>query len=486
MTMNRMFAGLIAFVAGVALSAGSAFAQDVNGYVGGDPAVIKLIPYYEAGETKATIIGVQNMSMQEATTVEQHALVMDIQTFLMGGDNAISARAATALTAEGATVTADTTTLGENDLNLKALAEAALEKAMMAVMTEHLFVSVNVYDGMGMMVGTAELCLAENQFGVVVLQGSSAMMMDGYQMQTLSMMDDEIPAYGWMKVIAETQKLSECGAGSRANPRVNIDTRPTAGTGDAMTESTKTRVAAWTIIQDVGMGFFGTEVPTATASLEMTAADTAATPNVAAGDPEMACYSTPTTSTTTAVAYTAGDFMMSRCGLIPERKNNTRTADTDTDMNGHDDPTADTATPRGSAYARYDTMDESMIVLWLAGGEDTMDTHPRDSRDVQVMIQCEDGMVISKMDNQFGDPVDIMIDAPEKLTMIDPAGDTLGDLTAMCDGYRGVLQIMMPDGSRAGMAFTHITQMDGHYRMNFPAYSMASGTACTAAAGNCP
>ena len=42
MKMNKIFAGLIAFVAGVALSAGSAFAT--KGYVGSDPAMMKLVP----------------------------------------------------------------------------------------------------------------------------------------------------------------------------------------------------------------------------------------------------------------------------------------------------------------------------------------------------------------------------------------------------------------------------------------------------------
>ena len=43
----------------------------------------------------------------------------------------------------------------------------------MAVLTEHVFVAVNVYDAMGMMMENAstELCLSEHQFGVVVLQG---------------------------------------------------------------------------------------------------------------------------------------------------------------------------------------------------------------------------------------------------------------------------------------------------------------------------
>ena len=469
MKMNKMFAGLIAFVAGVALSAGSAFAT--KGYIGSDPALIKLIPYYEAGESKATIIGVQNLSMHEDATMVQHERVAAFRNFLMG--EAAGSIVNTAL--DG--VANDTDTLGEEDLNTKAAAEAELEKAMMAVMTEHLFVAVNVYDSHGHMVGSAELCLAEHQFGVVSLQGPSAMMMDGYQMQTLSMMDDEIPAYGWVKVIAERQKLTSCDGGTRASPRMNIDTRARANldTGNPTTASERTEVAAWTIIQDVGMGFFGTEVVTTSVMV-----------NAKVGDDDMAeiaCYDGPDQvvtdgAPTIADANTVGAFQMSRCSLIPERDNNTRTADTDADMNGHDDPTTATATPRGAALARYDIMDESMVVLWLAGGEDTEDTHPRMSRDVQVIVKCEDGMVIDKMEDMFGDMVDIMVDAPYKLTMIDPSMGAVGDATAMCDGDRGALKIMMPDGSSAGMAFTHITQMDGHYRMNFPAYSRSSSTTC--------
>ena len=65
MKMNKLFAGLIAFVAGVALSAGSAFAT--KGYMSGDPAPMKLVPYYETGDSRATIIGIQNLSPQEAS-----------------------------------------------------------------------------------------------------------------------------------------------------------------------------------------------------------------------------------------------------------------------------------------------------------------------------------------------------------------------------------------------------------------------------------
>ena len=72
----------------------------------------------------------------------------------------------------------------------------------------------------------------------------------------------------------------------------------------------------------------------------------------------------------------------------------------------------------------------------------------------------------------------IKIPAPGMLTMIDPMSmekdmGEIGMYTDKCEDDRGVLKIMMPDYSHAGMVFTHITQMMGHYRMNFPGYSMA-------------
>ena len=80
MKMNKMFTGLIALVAGVALSAGSAFAT--AGYVGSDPARMKLVPYFETGENRATIVNVQNLSPQEAATMALHAMVTAAQAAL--------------------------------------------------------------------------------------------------------------------------------------------------------------------------------------------------------------------------------------------------------------------------------------------------------------------------------------------------------------------------------------------------------------------
>ena len=484
MNMNKLFAGLIAFVAGVALSAGSAFAT--NGYVSGDYSRVKLVPYYETGDSRATIIGIQNTSPQETTTMALNQDVADLTAYLGG---AVPAAGSDMLTNLKSLLPADNQATGDaalvmTNLNAVAAVETALEAANMAAYTEHLFVMVNAYDSMGMMMGSATLCLAENQFGVVVLQGPMDMMgMDGMQMQVLSAMDEEIPAYGSVRVMAEDRKFTGCGA-TAPNTLMNVDTRDLA-TDAARTNMAESTIAAWTIIQDVGDGFFGTEVPTSTLTTAA-AMDDATTADVNEAE-QLTCNTGTDLNPATPTLGRTGFFHMPSCGLVPERHNNTRTADADTDMNGHDDPTAGTATPRATITARYDAGDESMVYVWLAEGMDTEDTLPRDRRMLEVTVTCEDGMMPAGPDTD-GDnmPNPVTAAAPGMLTMIDPTMGDVGDLTDQCAGDRGVLNIRMPDGSYAGTAFSHITQMTGHYRMNFPGYSMASPTPCTAAANNCP
>ena len=280
------------------------------------------------------------------------------------------------------------------------------------------------------------------------------------------------------------------------------------------------RIASWGIIQDIGMGFFGTEVQSATLSMSMRpgipeGADPATQPAIAAGDAMLACYSgaeqdptrdgtDPTIIDPTApgsIGYRAGDFTMSRCGLIPERHDNSRDSDgalmiTDTTNTitlpaganiDTERAAASAATPRAHALARYDAMDETTVVVWLAEGQDTEDTHARDSRMLDVTVTCEDGTIMDMMEDQYGDMVPLRIPAPNKLTMIDPTMGALGDATSMCAGDRGVLRFTMPDKSSAGIVFSHVAQMDNHFRMNFPGYGMANPVTCfemTMAAGD--
>ena len=479
MKMNKMFAGLIAFVAGVALSAGSAFAT--KGYMTGDPAMMKLVPYYETGENRATLIAIQNMSPQEAETMALNTDVTDIQAVL---DGKVATANAAALIGDsvddGASLCADAAacTPGQTrDPTKKANTEAALEKANMAAYKERIFVTVNVYDAMGMMMegASTNLCLAENQSGYVILQGPE---MQDWQMEIpnqgmiLSATDGDIPEYGYVKIMAGETKYQACSSATPAG----IKRVMTGGTANAPEYTgAMSEVAAWTIIQDTGMGFFGTEVPTATISMNAKVGDD----DMAA---EIACYSLPDQVVTAGAAtipdaMLTGPFDTGECGLIPERHDNTRT--TPTDINS--DPAAG-ATPRASAFARYDTGGDSMIYVWLAAGMDTETTLPRDRRMLEATVMCMDGMTPAGPDldgDNQSDPIKVA--APNMLTMIDPADmDGLGMYTGMCDDDRGLLKIIMPGGSRAGMVFTHLSQAGDSYRMNFPGYSMASDTACTA------
>ena len=246
MKMNKMFAGLIAFVAGVALSAGSAFATP--GYISGDPAMMKLVPWFETGENKATIIGIQNMSPQEASTMMAHMNVAAAKRALMKAQ-----------------------ANPQTSLDTLARLEKNIDDAEAVVYTEHIFVTVNIYDAMGEMMddATATLCLSEHQFGVVVLQGAMGddMMMMDNQMAMFSSMDGDIPEYGYVKISAGIDKYNACSAAAPAGLK-RIVTGLTADTGDDATavNPSDNKIAAWTIIQDTGDGFFGTEVPTATIS----------------------------------------------------------------------------------------------------------------------------------------------------------------------------------------------------------------------------
>ena len=246
MKMNKMFTGLIALVAGVALSAGSAFAT--AGYKSGDPARMKLVPYYETGDAKATLIGIQNMSPQESDTAGKHAAVA-------GAKRALALAQANP----------------ETSLDVLARLEKNIADAEAVVNTEHIFVTVNVYDAMGGMMdgATRTLCLAEHQFGYVILQGFAMQSWQEHipnRSAILTVTDGDIPPYGYAKIAAGTTKYGGCDATSPdalkriPTPLAGLIVDPTA------VVPSQNMIAAWTIIQDTGDGFFGTEVPTATIS----------------------------------------------------------------------------------------------------------------------------------------------------------------------------------------------------------------------------
>ena len=144
-------------------------------------------------------------------------------------------------------------------------------KAETAAYTEHIFVTVRVHDAMGMMMAEDYLCLAENQQGYVVLTGDGMAESIAERGLVLSMDGDMIDAYGYVTVQAEDRKFTGCGA-SAPNALASVDTRaatspPGTAIGpaaDKITIDAASMIAAWSILQDVGSGFFGTEIPTST------------------------------------------------------------------------------------------------------------------------------------------------------------------------------------------------------------------------------
>ena len=390
MKMNKMFTGLIALVAGVALSAGSAFAT--KGYTIGDAAGMKLIPFYEAGGSLFTAIAIHNMSAREASTATVHG---DVDTAQMALDNA------------------DQDALTGTEY---AALEMTLADAKEAIYTENLFVNVMVHDAMGMAVmeDPVTLCLGENQSGHVLLTGPdvpSQVILD--RGMVISMEMDDIPPYGYVTVTAG-MKYTACDA-PRHTALTAVDTGDDA-VGNNM-------IAAWTILQDVGTGFFGTEIPTSTVSM---ATDGDDTDMVGMG---LGCYGDGSEGDLGGAdmapgnmgEYSSGapDY---RCGLIPERHNNTRGADGMV--------TAGTATPPSMVTVRFDVIEgtENNIFVWLAEGEDTEDTAGSGARHVMATVTCEDGMM-AQIPNEapFADAGAMTsmatVRLPDKVNMIDPMGD---------------------------------------------------------------
>ncbi len=419
MTMNKFFTGLIALVAGVALSAGSAFAT--KGYTIGDPAAMKLVPFYETGGALFTAIGIQSLAGQATVTQEQHTAVTTAQGLLDDNES--------------------------TDRDTIADLKKALADAKAAVKTEHMVVNVKAYDAMGMMMAEVSLCLAENQFGYVVFTGDGDAASIENRGMVLSMADDMIPMYGYVTIMGGA-KYTGCSFGAMS---IVAD----GGTSD---------IATWTILQDVGTGFFGTEIPSSTITM-MTDDD-----------------NTDVDESTMLGCYGTGDVFNAReadeggpylCGLIPERHNNSRDEDGATETD---------ATALSTVTVRFDVIEGTYndVFVWLAQGMDPEDVLKVDKRMLSVTTRCEDGTMAMIPDTsptaEDGTMMSTaMVPAPGMVTMIDPMGEMLMPYTSQCmaGGGRGILQFMMPDKSNAGMAWTHISQRMSNFRMNMPGYNMA-------------
>ena len=503
MKMDRFFTGLVALVAGLALSAGSAYAT--KGYLMGDAAPSKLVPHYEIGDTKATIIGVQNMASGDNDTKECETTGTATAT---DGD-AVALVIPLATAPEVCKLDLD-----DDPNNAKTVATSASELATATAAAnaddaQNLIVTAMAYGPSGKMQAATDICLAPGAFGYFVI-GKMAMDMEMGANGAMLSMADGIGTDGTMETknddgttttgpnhvyngyvtLVASDRVKFCdGRRTPSDEPVKITFPNSDDTSNANSEIgqiANPAIAAWTIVQDIGDGFFGVEVPTPTVTMNRGEG------NTIVGDGMLDCYDT---EDGTDAAIADSEFDQMKCGLIPERHNNDRISATefadagfaatniagaevgDPDTRaGTDVPGTGHATPRAKATVRYDTMDETTVFVWVGATETMLD----------VAVHCEEGMETS-IDDPSADTSAMLgtatIMVPGMTKMIDPAMGEIGDFTSTCTGSRGVLEITMPDGSHAGMVWSHITQMGGHYRMNFPGYSMASNQSCRSMAG---
>jgi hypothetical protein len=179
-------------------------------------------------------------------------------------------------------------------------------------------------------------------------------------------------------------------------------------------------MATWAILQDVGDGFFGTEIPTPTALVH---------------------------STSGAVTGGPGAY-----GLIP----------------GPTDVSCETNSGDGNrVIARYDVNpsvgSETHIFVWQKRNAFPISNDPgsgcnRLGASFTGFLDCETEVEISTT-----------LALPDEVNVINPANlNGIGQCTN-AGLFRGVLRFAMPD---TGFVWSHISQADANFRMNFLGYNL--------------
>jgi hypothetical protein len=342
MERKKLGAGLIALVAGIVLSVGSASA---HGYLQGDPASGKLVPYYQASGNLTTVIGIENVY---------------------------------------SSTDGDSGTSGTNgywiNVHISVLSVASVE------------------------IFNTNLCLSAYDFGFIVLQEDPA---SGAQLDELSNPDRSAKVV-YASVSADF--INSEGYVTLAVTNSDPDGCPSVGSG--VTDPSVDGLAVWTVIQDVGTGFFATEIPSTTAAVD---GETGAVECAHSGD-------------------------INCGGLIPEAY---------------------------EVIARYDinpdVQSETTIFIWLASvaGAETNNGEDRDPT-VSGFLQCEDELQISTT-----------IPVPNEINLVDPS--TLGGVgqCIQAEQFRGVLRFEMPD---TGFVWSHVSQKGQNFRMNFLGYNLDSNS----------
>ncbi len=353
-------------------------------------------------------------------------------------------------------------------------------------------INVAVYSGDdGALEARSDICLREDEFGFVVLQSAQPTAQDTAQGIYLSKAEDGISDRGFV-TLAYGGSTSDC-----------------ALTGTVATDSApadKDVMVAWAIMQDIGSGFFATEIPITEG---VWAASVDAFTERPARDPQTAtCYVT--------AGNNAGDPAptdVNPAGNGCEADTNTFVpagqaycySNTDENRtpvhlqlndakNGCNDPFTHTFVPRRTRLPKIDAVAGAPGVSLVCTGTDGcpglavnadppptigarfdvessnrsvsniylwLDTAPLDGRDVQAgdfSIVCEDGTEPQLTASQLN-----RIDIDGKVSVINPTG--LG-----CSG-RGVLNLTLP--RRAAVD-------DGCYVSTDTAMTLVTGTEATA------
>jgi hypothetical protein len=217
MDRKKIIIGLAAFLSGAALSMGSAHAQftGLTGYLQGDPAPGKLVPYYQVADNLATLIGIENTSGKSGPGA---GLAFDVS------------------------------------------------------------VHVRVFTTKSVEQTDFDLCLSPFDFGYVVLQKSapSAGQLDELfgvvlhrfnKARVLSVDNgDLLTAEGYLTLRSENSYSSTDGSCSGV-----LDSGLLDGSVDGidLRDGSGEPLAAWAILQDIGSGFFATEIPVITAVIDV-------------------------------------------------------------------------------------------------------------------------------------------------------------------------------------------------------------------------
>ena len=390
MERKKWWASLIAVAVGLAFSVGSASAYQRGDFATDNEG--KLIPYYMTSDNLATIIGVDDQTPLDAGEVSI------IEVRVLNEVGAMQASGQLCLSSQ-------------NQFGYAILRQEMMMKDDMDMDMDMDMMRVSLMLGVGDTVTTV-YGDSQSMSGVSGRAGSD---------QTTTPMEGDIEAEGYVVVTY----LGQYTTADPATPDTDdtddgcdsegslVDAATGVPTGDA-----DSSFAAWAILQDVGEGFFGTEIPSLTVNTEETIVGTAVTEmdRVDCATDTAACEGLVAGAATTAITVRFDNSM--------------------------------------SNYSK------SMVYVWMDTSEVYATSGERNTRDISVEVHCE-GMEMTTM----------RMPLPDRINVIDAMD--LG-----CEG-RGTARISTTAAAstpsavapNVASAWSHISQMGGGFRMNFEGYA---------------